>query len=195
VLILLVLDGQLAEMANDVLHLGVVNIALGTAKVREAGDNVEQVVGDGDDDGDTNRVGPHHDDSDDVGHTLAVLVVVEATHWVRDRLVADLLREPTEDGEHSGESIHNGDGSDQGEGRESRATAGDEDEPVLSKRDFKEKNVLDASVSLDDTAVRQEQSTADNPGSESKLNTENDRDDPDLRQLPLDRALLRVRLS
>merc|ERR1712132_17964 len=131
------LDGQLAEVANDVLHLGVVNIALGTA-----GDDVEEVVGDGDDDGDTNRVGPHHDDSDNVSHTLAVLVVVEATHWVRDRLVANLLREPTEDTEDSGEGVHNGDGGDQCESREGRAITGNEDKPVLSKRNLKEENVL-----------------------------------------------------
>ncbi|KAI6876686.1 plasma membrane H+-ATPase Pma1 [Hortaea werneckii] len=192
VLILLVLDSQLAEVADDVLHLGVVDVALGTAEVGKAGDNVEEVVGNGDDDGDTNRVGPHHDNGNNVGHTLAVLVVVEATHWVRHRLVSDLLREPTEDTEDSGESVHDSDGSDQGEGRESGATTGDEDEPVLGKGDFEEKNVLDAAVSLDDTTVGQEEGTADDPGSKGKLNTKNDGDDPNLRQLPFDWALLRV---
>merc|ERR1712072_1483863 len=192
VLILLVLDSQLAEVADDVLHLSVVDVALGTAEVGKAGNDVEEVVGDGDDDGDTNRVGPHHDNGDNVGHTLAVLVVVEATHWVRDRLVANLLREPTEDTEDSGEGVHNGDGGDQCESREGRATTGNEDKPVLSKRNLKEENVLDAAVSLDDTTVGQEQGTTNNPGGKSKLDTENDGDDPDLRKLPFDRALLRV---
>ena len=49
----LVLDSNLGEMADDVLHLGVSLASLGTAEVVEPLDVVEEIVNDGNNDGDT----------------------------------------------------------------------------------------------------------------------------------------------
>lgn len=46
----LVLDGDLAEMTDDVLHLGIAAAAALAAKVIEPFDLVHQIVDDGDDD-------------------------------------------------------------------------------------------------------------------------------------------------
>ena len=45
---------------------------------------------------------------------------------------------------------------------------------------------------LHNTAIWHVHGAADDPGSQSKLNPEDDRDDPDLGELPLDRASLGV---
>lgn len=76
VLILLVLDGNLGEMHENVLHLGVSAAALGTSKVVQPGPLVEQVVDDGDDDDDTDGVCPDDNDSDDGGVAVGKETVV-----------------------------------------------------------------------------------------------------------------------
>ena len=80
------------------------------------------------------------------------------------------------------------DGTDQLPGWECLTATSHEDQPILSEGDFKEKDLLDVAKILDNTAIRQEQRTADDPGSKRKQDTEGDGDDPDLGQLPFDRA-------
>jgi hypothetical protein len=72
------------------------------------------------------------------------------------------------------------------------STTGDENEPVLSEGDLEEKNLLDVTVLLDETTVGQEHGTVHDPGADSKQDSENNRDDPDLGELPFDRAGLVV---
>jgi hypothetical protein len=68
----LVLQSKLGEVTNDVLHLGVVVVALFAANVGKRGDGVEEVVDDGDDDGNTDGVAPDNDNGDDVGVAFGV---------------------------------------------------------------------------------------------------------------------------
>ena len=51
---------------------------------------------------------------------------------------------------------------------------------------------MDAAEVVDDTSVGQEHGATDGPGSQGEEYTEDDGDDPDLGQLPLDRAGLEV---
>lgn len=71
--VLLVSDGELAEVTDDVLHLAVVDGALLASKVVEVGDLVEEVVDNGDDDGDTDGVEPDDDNGDNVDLTVGTL--------------------------------------------------------------------------------------------------------------------------
>lgn len=64
-LVALVLDGQLGQVAEDVLHLGVLVVTLGTAEIVERLNVIEDGVNDGDDDGDEDGVKPDDDDGDD----------------------------------------------------------------------------------------------------------------------------------
>lgn len=71
-------------------------------------------------------------------------------------------------------------------------STGDEDEPVLSQGDLEEENTLDRSEVVDDTSVWNEERATEDPGTESKQDTKDNGDDPNLWQLPLDWALLVV---
>jgi hypothetical protein len=188
VLVCAVLERQLAEGSNHVLDLGVLPVAVLAAELVEPRDAVEQVVDNGNDDGNTNRVSPDDDNSDNIDPAvIAELAVVR-------RRVGDvgLTGEPSEDTEQGGEDIDTEDGGDELERGEGLAATGNEDEPVLGKSNLKEEDGLDGTEVGNDTTVGQEESTADDPGTESKQETKDDRDDPDLGQLPLDGTLLRV---
>jgi len=65
VLVLIVSKGNLGEMSKDVLHLSISTGALGTSKVVEPRDLVEEVVDHCDDNGDTDGVTPNNDNGDD----------------------------------------------------------------------------------------------------------------------------------
>ncbi|TLD30651.1 hypothetical protein PspLS_02350 [Pyricularia sp. CBS 133598] len=161
----LVLDGDLAQVGEDVLHHGVLGRALLAAEVVEALPAGHDVVDDADDDDDSDGVDPDEDNGDDVDGTV-----------LRQR----------------GKDIDTEDGANElprGEGVEA---TGDEDQPVLSQGDLKEEDLLDAAVVLDDTAVLEPHGTAEDPGSDGEQSTEDDGDNPDLGQLPLDRAALVV---
>ena len=186
------LDRKLAEMPDDVLHLGVVHVAVLAAEIVEGGNLVQEEVGDGDDNRDTNGVRPEDDDSDDIGLAVTSLPAVERAERVRERSTVDVASQPAEDTEQGGDDIDDEDGADQLPRWEGVASTGDEDEPILSERDFQEQNLLDVAEVLDDTTVGLEESAADDPCSEGEFDTEDDRDDPDLGKLPFDRALFGV---
>ena len=99
VLILLVLDRQLAKVADDVLHLGIVHAAVLAAEVVEVWDLVEQEVGDGHDDDNTYRVSPDNDRSYNIGVAVRGLLVPPLRQWVWQRLLMDRTRKPAEDTE------------------------------------------------------------------------------------------------
>jgi len=185
--VLLVVDGELAKVADNVLHLAVVHVTVLATEIVEPSDLVEEEVDNGDDDGDTNGVAPDDDDSDNVGPSVTALV--EVVGRVGGNRVA---RQPSEDTEESGQSVDGEDRENQLEGREGLTTTSDENEPVLSKGNFEEKDFLNGTKVLNDTTGWQEHASSDNPSTDGEKYTEDDRDEPDLGQLPLDRTLLRV---
>ena len=190
VLVLLVLQGQFAQMADDVLHLGVVQTAVLATQVGERGDLVEQEIGDGEEDQDADGIGPDDDDCDDAG--VAVLCLDEVIHWVRERALVDVRVEPAENAEQGSDSVDAADGTDELPRGESVGAAGDEDEPVLGQGNFEEENFLDVAPVLDDTAVGQVHAAANDPGADGEFNAEDDRDDPNLGELPFDGTGFRV---
>lgn len=107
----LVLQSKLGEVADDVLHLGVVVAALLATDVGKRGDGVEEVVRDGDDDGNTNGVTPDDNNGDNV--SVAVKGLGPLGHGVVERNLVRVAREPTEDTEESGKSIDGTDGDDE----------------------------------------------------------------------------------
>lgn len=186
----LVLQSKLGEVADDVLHLGVVvGTALAT-DVGKGGDGVEEVVDDGDDDGNTDGVAPDDNNGDDVG--VAVEGLDELRHGVVEGNLVRVAGEPTEDTEEGSEGIDGTDGDDELPRGEGLTATGDEDEPVLSEGDLKEENLLNVTPVLHDTTVGNVHGSTDDPGGEGKKHTENSGDDPDLGKLPLDGTLLGV---
>ena len=188
--LLVVLNSDLREMADDVLNLGVLDRASLASKVVEPGPVAEQVVDDGDDDGDSDGVTPDNHNSDDIGVSVEsedTLLALDV-----DGVLHNVTGQPAEDTEEGGKNIDTEDGANQLPSWKSLKTTGDEDEPVLGERDLQEEDTLDVTVDLDESTVWQEHSTTENPGTESEESTENDGDDPDLWQLPLDWTLLEV---
>ena len=76
-------------MADDVLHLGVMDVAVLAAEIVEGWDLVEEPVGDCDDDDDADGEGPEHDGGDHVGVAVAGLVVPPLRVRVWERLLVD----------------------------------------------------------------------------------------------------------
>lgn len=183
-----VLERQLAEGSNHVLDGRVLPVAVLAAKGVEPWDAVKQVVDDGDDNGNTNGVSPDDNDGDNVSPAV---ITEAAVLGGRVGLVRS-TRHPAKDGEDGSKSIDTQDGDDELERGEGLAATGNENQPVLSKSNLEEEDRLDSTEVLDDTTVGQEESATDNPGTESKQETENDGDEPDLGQLPFDGARLRV---
>lgn len=184
-----VLDGDLAQVGEDVLHHGVLGRALLAAEVVKALPAGHDVVDDTNDDDDSDGVDPDQDDGDNVDGTVLRKVLGQAGG---DGRLAEAAREPTETGEEGGEDVDTEDGANElprGEGVEA---TGDEDQPVLSQGDLEEEDLLDAAVVLDDATVLEPHGAAEDPGSDSEQSTEDDGDDPDLGQLPLDGTALVV---
>jgi len=188
-IVLLVGNGDLGQVGEDVLHLGICAAALGAAEVVEPCHAVHEVVDDSNDDRDTDGVTPDDDDGDN-GSVAVIRQKSVAGDWVGG--LASSTAQPTEDGEEGGEDIDTEDGADELPGWPGLTTTGDEDEPVLGKGDFEEEYTLDGTEVVDDTTVGEEESTTDDPGTESEENTEDDGDDPDLWKLPLDWALFEM---
>jgi len=182
-------ESDLGEGSDDVLHLGVVHVAVLATKVVEPSDLVKEEVDDGDDDGNTDRVSPDDNDGDNVGPAIETLVLEEGR---RRGGVLRVAGQPTEDTEDGSEGVNTENGEDELPVGEGLATTGDEDEPVLSKGNLEEEDLLDGTEVLDNTTTLKEESATDDPGTGSEKNTEDDGDDPDLGKLPLDGTLLRV---
>ena len=106
------------------------------------------------------------------------------------------MNEPTEDTEESGDDVDNEYGTRKFPRRNGRPerTIGtsDENQPVLSKRDLQEKNGINLTKVLDDTTATSKHGSEDNPRTNSKNDSEENRHSPKLRKVPLDR-LGRVR--
>ena len=130
----LVLQSKLGQVTDDVLHLGVVVAALFASNVGKRGNGVEQVVDDGDDDGNTNGVTPDDDNGDDVG--VAVEGLGELRHGVVEGNLVRVAGQPTEDTEESGKGVDGTDGDDELPRGEGLTATGDEDKTVLSKGDL-----------------------------------------------------------
>ena len=110
------------------------------------------------------------------------------------RVGGNVTREPAEQAEEGSKSVDSENGTNELPRRErdvrlSTSKTGDEDEPVLGKRDFEEENLLDVTKVLHDTTALEEEGTAEDPGAHGKQYTEDDGNDPDLGQLPLDGSL------
>jgi hypothetical protein len=136
----LVLQSKLGEVADDVLHLGVVVAALLATDVGKRGDGVEEVVDDGDDDGNTDGVTPDDDNGDNV--SVAVKGLGPLGHGVVEGNLVGVAGEPTEDTEEGGKGVDGTDGEDELPRGEGLTTTGDEDEPVLGESDLEEVLVL-----------------------------------------------------
>lgn len=107
---MIMLDGDLGKVSEDVLHHGVGGGALLAAEVVERLHAGHDVVYDRDDDDDGDGIAPHHHDGDDVSG--AVLGKVAGQRWwVRDVGIA--TGEPTEQTEQAGEDVDSHDGEDQ----------------------------------------------------------------------------------
>lgn len=188
--LLVMLNSDLGKMADDVLDLGVLDGAGLASKVVEPGPVAEQVVDDGNDDGDSDGVTPDNDNGDDVGVSVEsedALLALDV-----DGVLDNITGQPAEDAEEGGKNIDTEDGANQLPSWKSLETAGDEDEPVLGKGDLQEEDTLDVTVDLDESTVWQEHGTTEDPGTESEESSENNGDDPDFWQLPLDWTLLEV---
>lgn len=183
----LVLDGQLGQVANEVLDLGVGLGAVLAAEVVEPRDLAQDVVDHGDDDGDTDRVGPDDNDGDNVDITVDGVL-----GGGRRAGLLEVTRQPAEDGEESSKRIDTQDGSNELPRWPGLSTTGDEDQPVLGQRDLEEQDLLRRTEVLDQTTVGQEEVSTDNPSGNGQEETKDDGNDPDLGQLPLDRAHLEV---
>jgi hypothetical protein len=121
----LILQGKLGEVADDVFHLRVV---VGTALATDVGkgrNGVEEVVDDGDDNGNTDGVAPDDDNGDDVG--VAIECLGELRHGVVEGNLVWVAGEPTKDTEKGSEGIDGTDGDDELPRGEGLTTTGDED--------------------------------------------------------------------
>ena len=161
---------------------------LAVHKIVEALATLEEIVDTAHDAEDTEGEDPDTDDSDDAG--LAT-------------------NEPTEDTEEGGEDVDNQDSTRQlprGNGRpEGTVGTGDEDQPVLGKRDLEEEDLVADTEVLDDTTadtltivertvlVREHGGEGD-PGTDGQDDTEKDGHTPELGQVPLDGSLAEGRV-
>ncbi|CAH0001869.1 unnamed protein product [Clonostachys byssicola] len=150
---------------------------LAVHQVVETSASLHEVVETTHDGEDTEGVDPDTDNTSDVG------AVVRAT-------------EPTEDGEEGSEDVDDKDGTSQlprrNGGPEGTVGTGDKDQPVLSKGDLEEDNLIDITVVLSDTTVvvtGSEHGGEGNPGTNGKDETEENRHTPELRKVPLDGGL------
>ncbi|VUC35121.1 unnamed protein product [Clonostachys rosea] len=161
---------------NGSLLLGTLG-RLAVHQVVETSASLHEVVETTHDGEDTEGVDPDTDNTSDVG------AVVRAA-------------EPTEDGEEGSQDIDDEDGTSElprGDGGPERTVGtGDEDQPVLSKGDLKEDNLIDITIVLSDTTIvvtSGEHGGEGNPGTDGKDETEENGHSPELRKVPLDGGL------
>lgn len=112
-LILLVPERQLAKMANDILHLGIVDTAVLAAEIVEGRNLVEQEIRDCYDDCDTDRVSPDDNGGDDIGVAIASLVEPPLRVWIGEWPLVNARIEPAEDTEDRCECVDTSNGADE----------------------------------------------------------------------------------
>jgi len=105
-----VLEGDLAELGEDVLDEGVGDAALLAAHVVERPEVGQDVVDEGHDDGDSDRVHEDDADSDEVG---AAVLRQEAVDGRGAGGLATATGEPAKDTEEDGQDIDGGNGADE----------------------------------------------------------------------------------
>lgn len=103
------LERKLAEVSNNVLHLSVVNVAVLATEVGKTWNLVEEIVRNGNEDENTDRVHPNNDNGDDVGVSVGGLL--EGRHRAWEGLLVDVGVEPAEDTEEGCEDIDTSDGA------------------------------------------------------------------------------------
>jgi len=191
-LVTLVLESKLAEMTNDVLHLGVRAVALLTSKVVEPSVLLEDEVDNGDDDCNTDGVTPDDDNGDDI--SIAVGGEEAVVGWWGRLLesVSTWSSEPPKDTEEGGHDIDDEDGANELPRWPCIGSTGDKDKPVLSEGDLQEEHTLGVTITLNHTASWEEEGATKNPGANSEQTTEDNRNNPNLGQLPLDRTGLEM---
>ncbi|KAJ6439395.1 LOW QUALITY PROTEIN: fungal specific transcription factor [Purpureocillium lavendulum] len=188
-LIAFVLNGKLLKMADDILHHGVLLVAVLAAQVVQPRHLVEDVVDDGNKDGHTKRVEPDHHHGDNVGPPVGALL--EAVGRDDNH---GLAREPSEQTEHGGDDVDAQNGAHQLPRRPRLASARDKDEPVLGERDLQEEDALDCAEVLHDASAGEVHGASQDPRAGGQENAEKDAHDPDLGQLPLHGPRLPVRV-
>jgi len=167
----LVLNGNLGQVTDDVLHLSVGMASLRAAKIVEPADLVKEVVDNSDDDDNTNGVTPNNDDSDDA--RMSILgKKTSMIGWVT--LLTSSSGKPSKDTEEGREDVDTKDSSNKLPRGPGFTATGDEDKPILSERDFQEEYTLDGTEVLNDTTVWQEHRATNDPGSEGEKYTEDD---------------------
>lgn len=169
--VVLVLNGDLAQVRHDVLHQGVLSGALLAAEIVEPLHVCHDVIDNGQDNTAGNAVAPDYNDSYDVGPSVAGQL---GCYRGRAGGLTSTASEPTKDTEQSRESVDTKDGADKLPRWEGVEATSDKDEPVLGERYLEEEDALDAAVVLDDATIGQPQSTAQNPGADGKEGAEND---------------------
>jgi hypothetical protein len=174
---LLVLGRNTLKRDNEILEGSLLLVLLGRLSVHEvvkAGAALHEVVETTHDTEDTERENPDTDNSDNAG--LAT-------------------NEPTEDTEEGGKDIDDQDGAGKlprgNGGPEGTVGTGDEDQPVLSKRDLEEENLVDLTEVLDNTTILRVgvHGGKSDPGTDSQDDTEKNGHTPELGEVPLDGSL------
>lgn len=180
----LVLNRDLVQQQQRILHLGVLLLAVLAAQVVQPRDLVEDDVDDGDEDRHTDRVRPDDDDGDDI--RVAVTGAQELGLGDRAHHAAARARQPAEEAEEGRQDVDDEDRADQLPRGPGFTAARDEDQPVLGQRHLEEEDLLDGAVMLDDAAVLEEHGAADDPGGDGEETAEDDGYDPDFAELPFD---------
>jgi hypothetical protein len=174
----LMLNSQLANMGQDVLHLGISVGSADTSDVVEPFDLVQQIVDNSNDDSNKDGVTPNNNTGDNAGASVSAQEKDVGGGWVTWSVT--IGGQQTEDTEESRNNIDTENCGNQLPRRPGVGTTGDEDKPVFSERDLEEEDTLNVSEVLNDTTVWKEQSATNDPGSHGKKYTENDGDNPDL---------------
>lgn len=159
------LKGEFAEMTDDILHLGVVDAAVLPAEISQSRDLIEDEVCNGEDNDDSYCVGPNHNHGDNA--CFMTLLKEKRAHRIWQRFLMRVRCEPTENTEKSGHSVDESNGADELEGWECRSPTCYENEPILGKCNFQEKNLLDVAKVLHDTTVRLEHGATNHPSGKS----------------------------
>lgn len=179
-------------MADDILDVRVLLVAVLAAQVVDPREAVEGEVHDGDEDEDADGVGPHDDDGDDVGPAVVRVVERGLGRGLHDAAAA--AGQPAEEREDGGERVDAEDGEDELPRRPGLAPARHEDEPVLGQRDLEEQHLLDGAEVLHHAAAAQEHGAPHDPRARRQKEPQDHADDPDLLELPLHRPRLHVRV-
>lgn len=187
--ILLVLNGHLAEMGDDVLHECVALASLLAAEVVQRLHVCHDIVDNSNDNHHGDRVAPHDHDGDNVG---AARSIQEPVGRGRNGVGVRTTSKPTKDGKQRGQDVHTKDSKNKLERRVGLEATSDKDEPVLSERHLEEEDTLDVAVVLNNTTLREPKSSTQNPGANGQQRAEHNGDDPDLGQLPLDGTAFKV---